>query len=151
MQAMIAKYGKSINAVWSAHGLQTPGSIEAFLAAGYKAGEIPPHTTSDLNGPLQMALKYKVPMIEVGYPPAMMATVVDVVLQVLKGAPVPKIYEINSQIGITRGDETPSIPRPDLYIDQMVVPSGPADMLITGGLGKDYNPQTFKVKLPGEK
>ncbi|MBN9269949.1 MAG: ABC transporter substrate-binding protein, partial [Mesorhizobium sp.] len=57
MQAMIAKYGKQIDAVWSAHGLQTPGSIEAFIEAGYKDGEIPPHTTSDVNGPLQMAIQ----------------------------------------------------------------------------------------------
>jgi ribose transport system substrate-binding protein len=151
MQALLAKYGKGIDAVWSASGLQTAGSIDAFLAAGYKAGEIPPHTSADVNGPLQMALKYKVPMLNVDYPPAMMATAVEVALQVLKGGMVSKIYEINTQISVTRGDETPSIPKPDLYIDQIVVASGPADMLISGGLGKDYNPQTFKVKLPGEK
>ena len=51
MQAVIAKYGHEINAVWSTHGLQTPGSIEAFIEAGFKAGEIPPHTTADVNGP----------------------------------------------------------------------------------------------------
>ena len=151
MAAMIAKHGKKIDAVWSAHGLQVPGSIEAFLAAGYKAGQIPPHTTSDVNGPMQMALKYKVPMLEIGYPPAMGAKAVEVALQVLHGATVPKIYEINSQVGVTRGDETPSVPKPDAYIDQMVVKNGPADALVTGGMGKDYNPKTFKVKYPGSK
>lgn len=151
MAAMIAKHGKKIDAVWSAHGLQVPGSIEAFLAAGYKAGQIPPHTTSDVNGPMQMALKYKVPMLEIGYPPAMDAKALEVALMVLKGASLPKIYEINSQIGVTRGDETPSVPRPDAYIDQMVIKNGPADALVTGGMGKDYNPKTFKVKYPGSK
>jgi ribose transport system substrate-binding protein len=82
MQAMISKYGKDINAVWSAHGLQTPGSIEAFIEAGYKDGEIPPHTTADVNGPLQLAIQHKVPMLEVGYPPAMGGISVDVALQV---------------------------------------------------------------------
>ncbi len=36
MQAVIAKYGHQIDAVWSAHGLQVPGSIEAFVEAGWK-------------------------------------------------------------------------------------------------------------------
>jgi ribose transport system substrate-binding protein len=151
MEAMIAKYGKKIDAVWSAHGLQTPGSIDAFLAAGYKAGQIPMHTSADVNGPLQMALKYKVPMLEVGYPPAMGGKAIEVALKVLQGSPVPKIFEINAQVGLTRGDETPSVSKPDLYIDEMVVKNGPADMLITSGLGPNYDPTTFKVKVPGVK
>ncbi|CCV04037.1 ABC-type sugar transport system periplasmic component-like protein [Mesorhizobium metallidurans STM 2683] len=147
MQAMIAKYGKQINAVWSAHGLQTPGSIEAFIEAGYKDGEIPPHTTADVNGPLQMAIEHKVPMLEVGYPPAMGGISVDVALQVLAGAPVPCIYTINSQIAVSEGDNTPSIETP-LRLTDLVVPKGAPDMLITGGMGPDYDPKTFKVDYP---
>ena len=147
MQAMIAKYGKQIDAVWSAPGLQTPGSIEAFIEAGYKDGEIPPHTTSDVNGPLQMAIQHKVPMLEVGYPPAMGGVSVDVALQVLAGAPVPCIYTINSQIAVSEGDNTPSIETP-LRLTDMVVPKGAPDMLITGGMGPDYDPKTFKVDFP---
>ncbi len=147
MQAVIAKYGKDINGVFSTHGLQTPGSIEAFLEAGFKPGEIPPHTTADVNGPLQMALKYKVPMLEVGYPPAMGGQAIETALKVLDGAKVPCITEINSQIAVTRGDETPSI-RPDVYIDEMVVKDGPADMLVTGGMGPGYDPKTFSVDYP---
>ena len=109
MEAMIAKHGKSIDAVWSAHGLQVPGSVEAFLAAGWAPDEIPPHTTADVNGPQQMALEHGIPMLEVGYPPAMGGVSVDVALQVLAGASVPCIYEINAQIAVTEGDETPSI------------------------------------------
>ena len=30
----------------------------------------------------------------------------------------------------------------------MVVPKGPPDMLITGGMGPDYDPKTFKVDYP---
>lgn len=147
MQAMIAKYGKDIDAVWSAHGLQTPGSIEAFIEAGYKDGEIPPHTTSDVNGPLQMGIEHKVPMLEVGYPPAMGGTSVDVALQVLAGAPVPCIYTINSQIAVSEGDETPSIQTP-LRLEDLVVANGAPDMLITGGMGTDYDPKTYKVEYP---
>ena len=145
MQAVVAKYGKQIDAVFSTHGLQTPGSIEAFVEAGYKAGEIPPHTSADVNGALQMALKYKVPDLEVGYPPAMYALAIETTLKVLSGAKVPCVTQINAQIGVTHGDETPSVPHPDLYVDQMVVPDGPADMLITGGMGPGYDPKSFKA------
>ncbi|MGY6253594.1 ABC transporter substrate-binding protein [Paraburkholderia caledonica] len=151
MQAMIAKYGHTINAVWCAHGLPVAGSIDAFIAAGFKAGEIPPHTTADLNGPLQLALKYKIPMLEIGYPPTMGRTSIEVALKVLNGQTVPKIYEISPQIALTRGDETASVPHPDQYIDQIVDSKGPPDVIIDGGMGPGYNPATFKVKLPGEK
>lgn len=147
MSAMVAKYGDDIDAVWSAHGLQVPGSVEAFLEAGYGKGEIPPHTTADVNGPLQMALEYEIPMLEVGYPPAMGGVSIDVALQVLAGAKVPCIYEINTQIATTRGDETASI-NPDVYIDEVVVTDGAADMLVTGGLGTDYDPKTYSVDYP---
>lgn len=147
MQAMISKYGKSINAVWAAHGLPVAGSIEAFLEAGFKDGEIPMHTTADLNGPMQLALKHNIPMLEVGYPPAMGGAAVTAALQILKGAPVPCLYEINAQIATTDGKGTASI-RPDLSFKDMVVPNGPANLLVTGGMGKDYNPTTYKVDYP---
>ncbi|WP_244631176.1 ABC transporter substrate-binding protein [Aureimonas sp. ME7] len=147
MQAAISKYGHDINAVWSAHGLQTPGSIEAFVEAGWKDGEIPPHTTSDVNGPLQLALQHKVPMLEIGYPPAMGGVSVEVALKVLAGQTVPCTYTINSQIATTDGDETASIRR-DLPISEMVVKDGPADMLVTGGMGPGYNPSSYSVDYP---
>ncbi len=147
MQAVIAKYGHSIDAVWSAHGLQVPGSIEAFLEAGFKPGEIPMHTTADVNGPLQMALKYKIPMLEIGYPPAMGGVAINVALQVLNGARVPCTYQINSQIALTDGDATASV-KPDLSIKDEVVPDGPADMLVTGGMGPGYNPSSYSVDYP---
>lgn len=147
MQAEIQKFGKDINAVWSAHGLMTPGSIEAFVDSGWKDGEIPPHTTADVNGPMQLALKHKVPLLEVGYPPAMAGEAIKSALKVLDGAQVPCITEINSQIAVTEGDNTPSIDT-KLGITEMVVPNGPADLLVTGGMGPDYDPNTFSVDYP---
>ena len=95
-----------------------------------------------------MALKYKVPDLEVGYPPAMGGLAVETALKVLAGAPVACTTQINAQIGLTHGDETPSVPHPDSYIDQMVVPDGPPDMLVTGGMGPGYDPKTYKVDYP---
>jgi ribose transport system substrate-binding protein len=148
MQAMIAKYGHNINAVFSPHGLQVPGAIEAFLDAGWKGNEIPPITSADMNGPMKMALKNTFPLLDIDYPPAMMGTALDVALQVLSGASVPCIYTINSTIALTHGDETPSIPHPDMYVDQHVVADGPDDMLVSGGMGPGYNPTTFKIDFP---
>lgn len=147
MQSMIQKYGQDIDAVWSAHGLMTPGSIEAFVEAGWADGTIPPHTTADVNGPMQLALKHKVPLLEVGYPPAMAGESIKTALKVLEGAQVPCISEINSQIAVTEGDTTPSIDT-RLRIDEMVIANGPADLLVTGGMGPDYDPTTFSIDYP---
>ncbi|MCQ8242207.1 ABC transporter substrate-binding protein [Rhizosaccharibacter radicis] len=147
MQAVIAKYGHSINAVWSAHGLQVPGSIEAFREAGFKPGEIPMHTTADVNGPLKMAVQYKVPMLEVGDPPAQYRLAIGVALKVLSGAPVPCVVTVNSQIAVTPGDETPSV-KGDLPFKDMIVPNGADDMLITNDLGPDYTPSTAHIEYP---
>jgi ribose transport system substrate-binding protein len=43
------------------------------------------------------------------------------------------------------------VPHPDQYIDQVVDAKGPPDKIIDGGMGANYNPSTFKIKLPGEK
>ena len=147
MQAVIAKYGHSINAVWSAHGLQVPGSIEAFVEAGFKPGEIPMHTTADINGALQMAIKYKVPMLEVGDPPSQYRLAISVALKVLAGTPLPCVVTVNSQIAVTPGDETASI-KGDLPITDLVVPNGAPDMLITNDLGPNYSPSTAHIDYP---
>ena len=69
---------------------------------------------------------------------------IETALKVLSGAKVACTTQINAQIGLTHGDETPSIPHPDLYIDQMVDANGPPDMLVTGGMGPGYDPKTYK-------
>jgi len=147
MQSEIQKFGDQIDAVWSAHGLMTPGSIEAFVEAGWADGTIPPHTTADVNGPMQLALQHKVPLLEVGYPPAMAGEAIKSALAVLNGAQVPCITEINSQIAVTEGDNTASIDT-RLGIKDMVVLDGPADLLVTGGMGPDYDPTTFSIDYP---
>jgi ribose transport system substrate-binding protein len=147
MATVIQKYGKQINGVYSTHGLQDPGSIEAFVEAGYKSGEIPPHTAADINGALKLAIQYKVPMINFDYPPAMGGEAVEVALKTLAGLPVPKVDTINAQIAITKGDETASA-KADLYIEDYVMPDKPSEYLLSSGLGRDYDPKTFKVKLP---
>jgi ribose transport system substrate-binding protein len=93
-----------------------------------------------MNGPMKMAMKNKFPLLDIDYPPAMMGTALDVALQVLSGASVPCIYTINSTIALTHGDETPSIPHPDMYVDQHVVGAV--------GMGPGYNPTTFKIDFP---
>lgn len=38
--------------------------------------------------------------------------------------------------------------RPDVAIKDMVVENGAADMLVTGGMGPDYDPTTYSVDYP---
>lgn len=146
MAAMIQKYGDKINGVFSQFGGQVSGSIEAFVDAGFGQGKIPPHTSTDYNGPLKMALQYKFPLFNFDYPPAMGGEALEIALKTLQGLPVAKIHSVNSQLTLTKGDETPSI-RADQWADDYIRPDKPNDYLLSGGLGPDYDPATFKVDL----
>ncbi|MFN8457075.1 MAG: substrate-binding domain-containing protein, partial [Anaerolineae bacterium] len=146
MSAMIQKYGKDINAVWSDHGLQGSGSIEAFIEAGYKDGEIPPHTGADLNAQLKLAVEHKVPIMWLNYPPSMGGVSVDVALQVLKGAGVPHNYEINADLVVSKGDETESV-KADVYAEDYVKMDQSGDLILSSGI-PDYDPNTFQVDFP---
>jgi ribose transport system substrate-binding protein len=147
MQAVVAKYGHKIDAVWSAHGLQVPGSVEAFVEAGFKAGEIPMHTTADVNGPILLALQYKIPMLEVSDPPSQYRTAIGVALKILSGAAVPANYTVNSQIAVTEGDETASITG-DVPFASLALPNKPSNYLISNDLGPDYDPTTAHIQYP---
>ena len=87
MSALIQKYGDQIDGVWKDSGLQGSGALEAFVAAGYGQGEIPPTTCADLNGCLKLAIENDIPVINFDYPPAMGAAAVELALQVLAGIP----------------------------------------------------------------
>ncbi|WP_162918819.1 substrate-binding domain-containing protein [Taklimakanibacter deserti] len=147
VSAMIQKFGKDINGIWNDSGVQGGGSLEAFVAAGYKPGEIPPVTCADLNGCLKIALENKVPVLNFDYPPAMGGAAVELALQVLSGAAVPKLYFVNSDVVVSKGDETASI-KADRWAEDYVRMDKPNDLILSSGLGPDYDPQTFSADYP---
>jgi ribose transport system substrate-binding protein len=147
VSAMIQKYGDEIDGIWNDSGVQGGGSIEAFVAAGYEPGTIPPATCADLNGCLRIAVENKVPVLNFDYPPAMGGAAVELALQVLAGAAVPKLYFVNSDVVVSKGHETPSI-RADRWVEDYVRLDKPMDLILSSGLGPDYDPQTFSVDYP---
>ncbi len=147
MAAMIQKYGKQIGGVWCDSGLQCSGSISAFVEAGYKDGEIPPQTGGDLNAMYKLAVTHKVPMCGIDYPAGIGGRSVDVVLDVLAGKPVPSRVEINQQTVVSRGDETVSV-KADIYAEDYALMDRPDDVIMSTGLGPNYDAKTFKVNLP---
>ena len=144
MAALIQKYGKQIDAVWSDHGLEGSGAIEAFVDAGYKDGEIPPITCADLNGCLTLAVKHKVPLMNFDYPPKMGGVSLEVALSVLRGVPVPKHYVISSEISISKGHETPSV-KADRWLEDYAQMNKSDDFIVSTGI-PNYDPKTFKVE-----
>ena len=72
----------------------------------------------------KLAVEYDVPVINFDYPPAMGADSVDLALQVLAGNPVPKIYEVNVDVIVSKGDETTSI-KADKWVEDYA-PDGQA-------------------------
>ena len=147
VSAMIQKYGDKINGIWNDFGVQGGGSIEAFVAAGYKPGTIPPATCADLNGCLRVAIDNKVPVLNFDYPPAMGGAAVELALQVLAGAAVPKLYFVNSNVVVSKGDETASV-HADMWAEDYVRPEKPMDLILSSGLGPDYDPKTFVADYP---
>ena len=147
MSALIQRFGKEIQGVWADSGLQGSGSVEAFLAAGYQDGQIPPHTGGDLNGMYQLAVTHKFPFCGIDYTPSIGIKAVDVLMDVLSGVPVPKRVYVNFQVVVSEGDETPSI-KADVPLKEYARMDKPAGLIMGHGLGPDYDPNTFKVELP---
>ncbi|MCB1487271.1 MAG: substrate-binding domain-containing protein [Bauldia sp.] len=147
VSAMIQKFGDDIDGIWNDSGVQGGGSIEAFVAAGYKPGTIPPATCADLNGCLKIAVENDVPVLNFDYPPAMGGAAVDLALQVLSGAAVPKLYFVNSDVVVSKGHETASV-RADRWVEDYVRMDKPNDLILSSGLGPDYDPKTFSVDYP---
>lgn len=147
MAALLQKHGKNIDAVWSDSGLQASGALEAFVEAGWEDGTIPPITCADLNGCIKQAVEHKVPVLNFDYPPAMGGVAVQVALDVLAGKPVPKIYAVNSDISISKGDETVSV-KADRWAEDYARLDKPNDLILSTGLGPDYDPTNFKVDYP---
>jgi ribose transport system substrate-binding protein len=146
MAALIQKYGKDINGIWSDAGLQASGAIEAYVAAGFKDGEIPPITCQDLNACWVNAIKHKVPMMSIDNPPAGGGTALEVALKVLQGTSVPHIFFIDTTVTVTKGDVTPSI-SPDMAAEDYARLDKPGDLILSTGI-PNYDPKTFKANYP---
>jgi ribose transport system substrate-binding protein len=146
MASLLQKYGDQINGVWSDHGLQGSGALEAFVEAGWEKGKIPPITCADLNGCVKLAVENDVPAFNYDYPPAMGGVAVNVALDVLAGKPVPHQYEMNVDIAITKGDETDSV-KADKWVEDYARLDKPNDLILSTGI-PDYDPKTFSVEYP---
>ena len=121
--------------------------MEAFVEAGYEPGSIPPITCSDLNGCLKLAVQNDVPVFNFDYPPAMGGVSVGVALDVLAGKPVPKQVEVAVDLVVSEGDETVSV-RADKWARDYARLDKPNDLILSTGLGPDYDPTTFKANFP---
>ncbi|WP_187432245.1 hypothetical protein ROLI_000170 [Roseobacter fucihabitans] len=147
MSALIQKYGDDIDGVWADSGLQGSGSIEAFLAAGYEDGTIPPHTGGDFNAMYQLSVTHDVPMVGVDYPPAMGARAFEVLFDVLDGKGIPSRIEVNQQVVVSEGHETPSV-QADVFVSDYALMDKPGSVIMSSGVGVDYDPATFTAVYP---
>lgn len=146
MAALIQKYGDDINGVWSDHGLQGSGAIEALVESGRAAGTFPPITCADLNGCVKLAVENKAPAFNYDYPPAMGGLSVEVALDILVGKPVPKQYEMNVDVALTKADETASV-KADKWVEDYARLDAPNDLILSTGI-PNYDPTTFAVEYP---
>ena len=147
MSAIIQKHGRNISGVWADSGLQGSGSVEAFLNAGFKSEEIPPHTGGDLNRMYKLAVEHGFAFCGIDYTPSIGITAVELALDVLEGKPVPKRVDVNFQVVISAGDETNSI-KADVPLKDYVALDKPDDFIMGHGMGPEYDPKTFVANYP---
>lgn len=148
--AAIRRWRGEIAGVWCDSGLQGAGSLQAFLAAGYRPGEIPPHTGGDLNLAYKLALRQRVRLAGVDYPPQMGARAMQLLHDLLRGRWVPQEVTVASGVTITRGHATRSV-RPDQWADKHVRWDLPDDLVLGAGLGAAYDPRRFRIHYPGNR
>jgi ribose transport system substrate-binding protein len=147
MAALIQKYGKEISGVLADSALQGYGAIEAFLDAGYKAGEIPPMTGGDVARMYQLANTHNIKMVGIDYPTSMGITGVETALDVLKGIPVPDKVEVSFQVVTSPDADTASV-KGDRHLLDHVSMDDPGDLSPSHGLPAGYNPATFNPDYP---
>jgi ribose transport system substrate-binding protein len=146
MAALIQQYGDTIDGVWSDHGLQGSGALEALIESGRAPGTFPPITCADLNGCLRLAVENDAPAFNYDYPPAMGGVAIEVALDILAGRPVPRQYEMNVEVYLTQGDETASV-QADRWVEDYARLDAPNDLILSTGI-PDYDPTTFSVDFP---
>lgn len=137
-----------IDGVWCDSGQHGIGSLVAFHAAGFPDGTIPPHTGGDLNGAYKMAVRHKVPLGAVDYPPAMGLVAVETLYAAMSGQWVPKRIDVPSDIILTKGHATASV-KPTLWAEDHLRWDLPDDLILHAGMGESYTPGSFRINYPG--
>ena len=148
VRAALERWGSKITGVWCDSGLQGAGSLQAFIDAGYRVGEIPPHTGGDLNLAYKLAIRSRTPLAAVDFPPSMGIKALEVLLAALRGAWTPRSIKVASEIIVTKGAATRSI-SPDRWAEDHVRWDLPDDLVLASGLGPAYNPRSFRIHYPG--
>lgn len=144
----IERFGRRISGVWCDSGLQGVGSMQAFSQCGWRSGTIPPHTGGDLNLAYKLAIRHRIRLAAVDYPPAMGMRAVDVLFQALHGRHVPSRVDVPLEIILTRGGATPSVV-PHLRVEDHVRWDLPDDLVLASGLGQAYSPRAFRIHYRG--
>jgi ribose transport system substrate-binding protein len=122
--------------------------LQAFIDAGYRAGEIPPHTGGELNLAYKLAIRSRTPLAAVDFPPSMGIKALEVLLAALRGSWTPTSIKVASEIIVSKGAATRSI-SPDRWAEDHVRWDLPDDLVLASGLGPAYNPRSFRIHYPG--
>ena len=62
---------------------------------------------------------------------------------------MPKIYDVNFDVIVSKGHETPSI-KADMWAEDYVQMDKPGDLILSTGLGPDYDPRPSRSTIRSE-
>lgn len=152
IRSAINRWQSRISAVWSDSGMQAVGSIEAFVSAGFQNGQIPPHTGGDINHFYKLALSHGIPVVGLDNPPALGIHAVEALIDRLRGQWTPARVEVPSEVIVSKGRETLSVPAASSsWVEDHVRWDQPNELIMASGLGRHYNPRSFRVRYPGNR
>lgn len=95
----------------------------------------------------QLSVQNDVPMVGGDYPPAMCARTFEVLFDVLDGEGIPKRIEVNQQVVVSEGHETASS-QADIFVADYALMDKPGSVIMSSGVGADYDPATFSATYP---
>ena len=103
----IAKYGKTIQGIWSDGGQMSQGIVEAFQEAKLP---VPPLASADYsNGLLRQVKDGHITFSAGQYPNAMVILCIDTALKILNGESVPRFIDFRSAMEKTQDVNTSNI------------------------------------------
>ena len=71
----------------------------------------------------------------------------ETLFDVLEGKGIPRRIEVNQQVVVSEGHETPSI-QADVYVKDYALMDKPGSVIMSSGVGADYDPATFSADYP---
>ena len=96
----------------------------------------------------QLSVQNQVPMVGIDYPPAMGAVSFELLFDVLAGKGIPRRDRGEPADCGLRGSRDRLGAGRDVYVKDYALMDKPGSVIMSSGVGPDYDPETFSADYP---